>query len=54
MDTAEKKRLANEKRLKAIQEWKKNRNQQSLKVGVKPVRVNFVSLISFVLSYINV
>ncbi|XP_055935217.1 nucleolar protein 8-like [Argiope bruennichi] len=44
MDAQEKKRLANEKRLKAIQEWKKNRNLHSVKVEAKPVRVNFEEL----------
>ncbi|GBL53821.1 hypothetical protein AVEN_131726-1, partial [Araneus ventricosus] len=41
MDAQEKKRLANEKRLKAVQEWKRNRNQQSVKVEAKAIRVNF-------------
>ncbi|KAF8766629.1 Nucleolar protein 8 like protein [Argiope bruennichi] len=44
MDAQEKKRLANEKRLKAIHEWKKNRNLHSVKVEAKPVRVNFEEL----------
>ncbi|CAL1271193.1 unnamed protein product [Larinioides sclopetarius] len=43
MDAQEKKRLANEKRLKAIQEWK-TRNQQSAKVEAKAIRVNFEDL----------
>ncbi|GFS50637.1 uncharacterized protein NPIL_247731 [Nephila pilipes] len=40
MDPVEKKRLANEKRLKAIQEWK-NRNQQLIKIEPKSVRTTF-------------
>ncbi|GBM70246.1 hypothetical protein AVEN_35393-1 [Araneus ventricosus] len=44
MDAQEKKRLANEKRLKAVQEWKRNRNQQSVKVEAKAIRVNFEDL----------
>lgn len=36
----EKKRIANEKRMKAVQEWKKKGNQRS---NVKAVHHNFVS-----------
>lgn len=41
MDPSEKKRLANEKRLKAIREWKKNRSQQPIKINPKSTRKIF-------------